>query len=251
MFPIYDAPMKAGSYNRIITSRAMARSFKKDPDKNELQLRLYPEGGEMIKGVPCRVAFEAAYTSGEYVDGTVSIQEGKKTRKLAHTDNRGRGVFTFTPTDSKSSEFLFTATDKNKKGTAKASIKNISADGVVLSVEQSDSLWNICVTKAGELKSDTLGITIMHDARVRAMYELTDSVTRIVLNNDDLETGVNQGNDEGQIGFLRDLRRMNVAITRARMKLIILGSVGTLTKHPFYKRLYEYISSLTAYEEKD
>ena len=57
-----------------------------------------------------------------------------------------------------------------------------------------------------------------------------------------------RSNDEGQIGFLRDLRRMNVAITRARMKLIILGSVDTLTKHPFYKRLYEYISSLSAEE---
>ena len=60
-----------------------------------------------------------------------------------------------------------------------------------------------------------------------------------------------RSNDEGQIGFLRDLRRINVAITRARMKLIILGSVGTLTKHPFYKRLYEYISSLSAFDEKD
>ena len=53
-----------------------------------------------------------------------------------------------------------------------------------------------------------------------------------------------RSNDEGQIGFLRDLRRMNVAITRARMKLIILGSVDTLTKHPFYKRLYEYIGKM-------
>ena len=52
-----------------------------------------------------------------------------------------------------------------------------------------------------------------------------------------------RSNDEGQIGFLRDLRRMNVAITRARMKLIILGSVSTLTKHPFYNRLYEYIQA--------
>lgn len=52
-----------------------------------------------------------------------------------------------------------------------------------------------------------------------------------------------RSNDEGQIGFLRDLRRMNVAITRARMKLIILGSVDTLTKHPFYRRLYEYIEA--------
>ena len=53
-----------------------------------------------------------------------------------------------------------------------------------------------------------------------------------------------RANDEGQIGFLRDLRRMNVAITRARMKLIILGDAPTMTKHPFYKRLYEYIDAL-------
>ena len=53
-----------------------------------------------------------------------------------------------------------------------------------------------------------------------------------------------RANDEGQIGFLRDLRRMNVAITRARMKLIILGDASTMTKHPFYRKLYEYIEAL-------
>ncbi len=51
-------------------------------------------------------------------------------------------------------------------------------------------------------------------------------------------------NDGGDIGFLRDLRRMNVAITRARMKLIILGSAATMTRHPFYNKLYEYVESL-------
>ena len=53
-----------------------------------------------------------------------------------------------------------------------------------------------------------------------------------------------RANEDGQIGFLNDLRRMNVAITRARMKLIILGDASTLTKHPFYKKLYEYILAL-------
>ena len=53
-----------------------------------------------------------------------------------------------------------------------------------------------------------------------------------------------RSNDDGQIGFLRDLRRMNVAITRARMKVIILGDRQTLTRHPFYRKLYQYVQSL-------
>lgn len=53
-----------------------------------------------------------------------------------------------------------------------------------------------------------------------------------------------RSNDEGQIGFLKDLRRMNVAMTRARMKLIILGNKDTMTQHPFYKKLWEYVEGL-------
>lgn len=53
-----------------------------------------------------------------------------------------------------------------------------------------------------------------------------------------------RSNDKGQIGFLKDLRRMNVAMTRARMKLIILGNKDTMTKHPFYKKLWEYVEAI-------
>ena len=47
-----------------------------------------------------------------------------------------------------------------------------------------------------------------------------------------------RSNDDGKIGFLSDLRRMNVAMTRARMKLVIIGSAATLTRHPFYEKLF-------------
>jgi len=53
-----------------------------------------------------------------------------------------------------------------------------------------------------------------------------------------------RANDKGEIGFLNDIRRMNVAITRARMKLIITGDAKTLTKHPFYRKLKQYVDSL-------
>ncbi|MBR5672859.1 MAG: AAA family ATPase [Muribaculaceae bacterium] len=56
-----------------------------------------------------------------------------------------------------------------------------------------------------------------------------------------------RANNSGQIGFLRDLRRMNVAITRARMKLFILGDATTMTRHPFYKQLFDYIQSLRSH----
>ena len=55
-----------------------------------------------------------------------------------------------------------------------------------------------------------------------------------------------RANDQGQIGFLGDLRRMNVAITRARMKLVILGEAATLARHPFYADLLAYIRRLHA-----
>ncbi len=54
-----------------------------------------------------------------------------------------------------------------------------------------------------------------------------------------------RSNEDGEIGFLRDLRRMNVAMTRARMKLIIIADSSTLARHPFYRKLKEYISTLS------
>lgn len=56
-----------------------------------------------------------------------------------------------------------------------------------------------------------------------------------------------RNNAEGQVGFLADLRRMNVAITRARMKLLIIGHSPTLCRHPFYRRLKQYTDSLHDY----
>ncbi len=56
-----------------------------------------------------------------------------------------------------------------------------------------------------------------------------------------------RSNRENQIGFLEDVRRMNVALTRARRKLIVIGDSATVTVHPFYQRMVTYFESIGAY----
>lgn len=57
-----------------------------------------------------------------------------------------------------------------------------------------------------------------------------------------------RSNAEGIIGFLSDIRRMNVAMTRARKKLVIIGDSATLAQFPFYADFIEYAESLNAYQ---
>ena len=52
-----------------------------------------------------------------------------------------------------------------------------------------------------------------------------------------------RSNPHGNIGFLKDLRRLNVAITRAKRKLIIIGNADTLITNPTYARLIEFVES--------
>jgi ATP-dependent RNA/DNA helicase IGHMBP2 len=64
-----------------------------------------------------------------------------------------------------------------------------------------------------------------------------------------------RSNQDGEIGFLADVRRTNVALTRARRKLLVVGDSATLANLPFYCRLFEYFESIgarqTVWDEED
>ena len=56
-----------------------------------------------------------------------------------------------------------------------------------------------------------------------------------------------RSNRNGEIGFLSDTRRMNVAMTRARRKVIVIGDSATIGSDEFYVRMLEYFESIAAY----
>ena len=57
-----------------------------------------------------------------------------------------------------------------------------------------------------------------------------------------------RSNDQREIGFLNDIRRMNVALTRAKKKLVVIGDSATIGNHPFYKDFLDYAESVGAYK---
>ena len=53
-----------------------------------------------------------------------------------------------------------------------------------------------------------------------------------------------RSNPQGEIGFLSDIRRMNVGMTRARRKLLLVGDTSTLCRHPFFGELLAYVKGV-------
>lgn len=167
VFQIYDKPKEAGDFGRNSTLRGMRRYFRKNKDKRTLTLRLFPEGGGLVQGLPGRVAFEAAWDDGEWVEGWLHF--GKDSVK---TLNRGRGVFTVTPTgEEKEMEVRFVATD----GTlAKSRLPQADTLGTALRMEQEGGKWTACIRNSSNLPAGRLALTLMHEGRLKAFCSVEE-----------------------------------------------------------------------------
>ena len=157
VFPVYDAPVVPGEYIRDMTMRAMRRVYKEIPEKRELKLSLFPEGGNLVEGLPCRVAFEATYEDGEWAEGCL-YYDGDSTK----TQNRGRGLFEVIPQKGQGKEVLFVSKDGKQ---AKAKLPKAEQTGVSLKVEQTDSGWVAQIRHTDDLQADSLGIILMREGK--------------------------------------------------------------------------------------
>ena len=100
--PVYERPDSTGDYTqKYIVSRPKTR-IEKDL-KEDLLVNFYPEGGHLIAGTRCRVAFEVHDEEGQQIDieGTVRVGDRNDSLRI-RTTHQGRGVFTVdVPTDGR------------------------------------------------------------------------------------------------------------------------------------------------------
>ena len=111
--------------------------------------------------------------------------------------------------------------------------------------------------------NSTLGIITPYSAQVEILLKLANQseilnevASLISINTVDAFQGQERdviaislvrSNEHGEIGFLSDIRRTNVAMTRARKKLIMVGDSGTLSTHTFYDQLITYVQQKEYY----
>jgi predicted DNA helicase len=93
-------------------------------------------------------------------------------------------------------------------------------------IEESDAL-------SGLLQSRTLSVGTVDSFQGQERDIIAISLTR--------------SNAQGEIGFLSDIRRMNVGMTRARRKLLLVGNSSTLGSHPFFMELVTYVKRVGGY----
>lgn len=164
VFPVYDKPVVPGEFNHDMTLRAMRRLYNSEPERRELRLSLFPEGGNLVAGVENRIAFEAVMSDGEQVEGTLS---GSGQAKTIH---RGRGLFTIIPEKGMEREVTFVTTD-GKKTSAK--LPKPEEEGISIKVIQKGDSTFIETSLAG-LNADNLALTIMHEGKVEVFHSLSD-----------------------------------------------------------------------------
>ena len=163
VFPVYDRPQEPGDWNHDMTLRAMRRSYRSDPKKRKLKVALYPEGGNLVAGLPCRIAYEATWDDGEWADGW--LVWGKDS---ARVQNRGRGTFTLTPSEGMEQEVRFVTTDGK---VVKAKLPQVQPVGISLRMQQGERGWTAHISHTAHLPADSLAVSLMLEGRLLAAHE--------------------------------------------------------------------------------
>jgi superfamily I DNA and/or RNA helicase len=166
--------------------------------------------------------------------------------------------------DHPSVEFIDTAGCGFNETQDPETLSRLNKEEAQLLIHQVEALVEGIGTNAWLDERITLGIITPYRAQVDHVHKLAESSSileplhgLITINTVDAFQGQERdviaisfvrSNDKGDVGFLGDIRRTNVAMTRARKKLIMIGDSATLGAHPFYLQLLDYVQNRGFYK---
>ena len=141
-----------------------------------------------MEGLQSRVAFEAAFTNGEYMDGV--LQLGTDTFAVV---NRGRGSFLYTPGSGVPGKVTFRTRDGH---TISQSLPKAEARGAVMCIGRQAGGWTVTCQVSEGMETDSLALTVMHEGRVEMSRMLPPASSRtpftLFIPADSLCAGVQQ-----------------------------------------------------------
>ena len=190
VFPVYDKPQAPGEYYHDMTLRPLRRVYKADNEAPKARLACYPEGGNLVGGVECRVAFEANDEEGRHLEGTLLVTD-KNGNKVAEgkTDWHGRGMLSFVPKTDEKYKAIFTWS----KGKAEVKLPEVQTDGCALRVTQENGSVKVSIAPRGSAAQEDLGLTVMHQGKQLYFTPLEKGgVVQPSLNTEAWPTGVIQ-----------------------------------------------------------
>ena len=192
--PVYDKPQEAGVYEKNMTMRPMRRYYKKSGEKNEPVLSFFPEGGNLIQGVPCTLAFDLADNQGKHLNLEIVFRESKTGKEILRTQPQyaGRGNILLPPLQ-KGTEYEAVVRSGEEEYTFP--LPKIQERGCALSLESAPDSIRICTNTAGLPENYPLGMHILHDGIMEYSKEMTvrKGISEYIsLPTESLPTGVNQ-----------------------------------------------------------
>ncbi len=201
VFPVYNHPQKPGDYDQVMTTRPLRRYFKSKDTKPQASITFYPEGGNLVSGTRCRVAFEANDADdGRHLKGMLTVKD-KSGSKVAEcqTQNRGRGSFEL---DCKAGE-EYVATFAWDGNSQTEKLPTSQSDGCAMTASAGEEGIHVELQPRGKAAVEPLGLTVSCHGILKSFKALGQGETLSAdIEADELETGVAQltvFNAEGRI----------------------------------------------------
>ena len=181
--PVYERPESPGDYGqKYIVSRPKQRLDKEMDEK--LTVNFYPEGGHLISGIRCVVAFEALNEEGEQVDISGLVEVGKTSVNIA-TQHQGRGLFVVdVPEDGRmKARFNYHGKDYS------FDLPKTERRGCALHVDAVGEQLTANIQFRGMGEGLDYGVAVLCRGALKSWQTIKGS-QRIVLDKDSLPTGV-------------------------------------------------------------